>query len=99
MVQGHVDTTGTLLEIITMDQGIEIWVGYPTENKNWLIPTGSITIDGISLTIADLKEDRLKVAIIPHTLSTTTIGSRDVGDAVNLEFDMIAKMVSKSLRV
>ncbi len=82
-----------------MDLGIEIWIGFSKEYQRWLIPTGSITIDGISLTIADLKDDRLKVAIIPHTISTTTIGSRVVGDEVNMEFDMVAKMVAKSLRV
>ncbi|MBU3679296.1 MAG: riboflavin synthase, partial [Candidatus Kapabacteria bacterium] len=59
--------------------------------RRLLIPMGSITIDGISLTVAELEAERLKVAIIPHTLAVTNLRSAHVGNQVNLEFDMMAK--------
>ncbi len=91
LVQGHVDTTGTI-DIIVDDGAIwEMWVRFDPQYRRLLIPMGSITIDGISLTVADLESERLKVAIIPHTLAVTNLAHARVGNRVNLEFDMMAK--------
>ncbi|MBU3700263.1 MAG: riboflavin synthase [Candidatus Kapabacteria bacterium] len=91
LVQGHVDTTGTIDSIIDDGNVWEMWVAFAPEYRRLLIPMGSITIDGISLTVADLEADRLKVAIIPHTLAVTNLRHAQPGRHVNLEFDMMAK--------
>jgi riboflavin synthase len=91
LVQGHVDTTGTI-DVIVDDGAVwEMWVRFDPQYRRLLIPMGSITIDGISLTVADLESERLKVAIIPHTLAVTNLAHAHVGNRVNLEFDMMAK--------
>ncbi len=97
MVQGHVDTTGTISDIIHNDKGWEVWCTYPTSYAKWLIPVGSICMEGVSLTIAELSDERFKIAVIPHTLERTTLGGIAVGTAVNLEFDMIAKYITTHL--
>lgn len=99
LVQGHVDAVGTILDISINDQGWEIWVGFPAQYRKWIIPVGSICINGISLTVADQLADRLKIAIIPHTLNVTTMGTAKVGDTVNLEFDMVAKYIESMLHI
>ncbi|MCX6140225.1 MAG: riboflavin synthase [Candidatus Kapabacteria bacterium] len=93
LVQGHVDITGTIEEISTGEFGWEMWIAFPRQYRKWLIPVGSICIDGVSLTIADLQDDRCKVAIIPHTLSVTTLSELEPGASVNLEFDLLAKYI------
>lgn len=95
MVQGHVDTTGVIDAITSNDQGWEVWCAFPREFGKWIIPVGSICVNGISLTVANLEEARFKVAVIPHTLQKTTLGMANVGDRVNLEFDMIAKYIER----
>lgn len=97
LVQGHVDTTGTVAEINVLDVGWELWIAFPAEFSKWTIPVGSITVNGVSLTIADLKDDRCKIAVIPHTLAKTTIADLVVGDPVNLEFDLIAKYLERMI--
>lgn len=93
LVQGHVDATGAVDAIIVNDTGWEVWLAYPMKYRKWLIPVGSITVNGVSLTIADLDDARFKVALIPHTLQQTTLSDLQVDDDVNLEFDLIAKYV------
>lgn len=95
LVQGHVDATGTVHDIITDDERWEIWIRFPAQYRRWLIPVGSVCINGVSLTVADLTDTMLKVAIIPHTLAVTTLGGLAIGDAVNLEFDMLAKYIEQ----
>lgn len=95
LVQGHVDATGVVERIITDDGRWEMWVGFPATYRKWLIPVGSVCINGVSLTVADLTDRSLKVAIIPHTLAVTTLGNLAVGDPVNLEFDMLAKYIEQ----
>jgi len=94
LVQGHVDTVGSVRSIVENEAGWEMWCNYPAEYRRWLIPVGSICIEGVSLTVATIEGEGFKVAIIPHTLQKTTLGLKAVGDAVNLEFDMIAKYVA-----
>lgn len=89
-VQGHIDGIGTVSKI-DKDDGWRIYVDFPKEFRELVIPKGSITINGVSMTIAELDGASLSVAVIPHTLEHTTLDSLAVGDAVNLEFDMIGK--------
>ncbi|MBU3742228.1 MAG: riboflavin synthase [Candidatus Kapabacteria bacterium] len=93
LVQGHVDATGTVDAITVLDTGWEMWIAFDPTFRKWMIPVGSITVNGVSLTIADLRDDRCKLAIIPHTLEKTMLSDLAVSDPVNLEFDMIAKYV------
>ncbi len=91
IVQGHVDTVGTLLS--TRDEGefaVYRW-GFPREYAELVVPKGSIAVDGVSLTIVDPDPGSFGAALIPETLRRTTIGTSKIGDGVNLEFDMIAK--------
>ena len=97
MVQGHVDAVGQVARISTNSQGCEIWFSYPSQYSKWLIPAGSICVNGISLTVAELTASEFKVAVIPHTLTATTMGTLAVADVVNLEFDMIAKYIERLL--
>ncbi|HLP27433.1 MAG TPA: riboflavin synthase [Candidatus Didemnitutus sp.] len=93
IVQGHVDTTGVVDLILPGDAGWEMWIRFPSEYRKWLIPVGSICINGVSLTVAELEAERCKVAIIPHTLSVTTFNTLNEKDTVNLEFDVLAKYI------
>lgn len=97
-VQGHVDGTGTVSEIDTSD-GYRLTVAFNAANRDLVIYKGSITIDGVSLTVAAVMDDKLQVALIPHTLEHTTIGDLQVGDTVNLEFDVLGKYVLNSMKV
>jgi riboflavin synthase len=98
MVQGHVDGTGTLEELRGLGDGNwELLVRSPAEMERFLVYKGSITIDGISLTIASVKNGLVKVAIIPHTYEVTNLPRRKTGDRVNIEYDVIAKHVAALL--
>jgi riboflavin synthase len=99
IVQGHVDATGEFLSLEAL--GDENWwlrVRVPTELDAFLVYKGSIAIDGISLTIAELEADVLAATIIPHTWRNTTLGGYRPGARVNLECDILAKHVEKLLR-
>ncbi|MDD3793679.1 MAG: riboflavin synthase [Candidatus Gracilibacteria bacterium] len=95
-VSGHVDTTGTVEKIIENDDGSKYYfINYDFKYNNLVIEKGSITINGVSLTVVDDKKDYLSVSIIPHTQSITNIGLLKVGDTVNLEFDILGKYINK----
>jgi riboflavin synthase len=99
IVQGHVDATGELLALDELRDG-NWWlkVRVPEGLDRYLVHKGSIAIDGISLTIASLEDLVLGVTIIPHTYANTTLGSRRVGERVNLEVDVLAKHVEKLIQ-
>jgi riboflavin synthase len=97
-VQGHVNALGLIKQISTRGENWEIEVSFPTSLRKYMISEGSITLDGISLTIARLTEETLTVAIIPHTLEKTSLSSKKVGDVLNIEVDMIAKYIENFLR-
>lgn len=98
MVQGHVDGTGTVEALRELGAGNwELRVRVPADLDRFLVYKGSITIDGISLTIASVNEGMVKVAIIPHTWEATNLGIRKPGDQVNIECDVLAKHVGKLL--
>jgi len=93
MVQGHVDTVGTLLSITTEGEFAVYRWSYPAEYGELVVNKGSIAVDGVSLTIVDPDGSSFGAALIPETLRRTNLGTANLGDRVNLEFDMIAKYV------
>ena len=96
-VLGHVDCTGTIININKLSTGYEVSVQFPTEFERYIIPVGSIAVDGVSLTVAELHNNIFKVAIIPHSWCETIFGTSRVGNTVNLEFDVLGKYVEKML--
>jgi riboflavin synthase len=95
-VQGHVDGVGQVARIDETD-GYRLYISFDKANAPLVIPKGSVTINGVSLTVVDAKQDELSVALIPHTLQHTTLGDLRVGDPVNLEFDMIGKYIVRNM--
>jgi riboflavin synthase len=97
IVQGHVDGVGTVSQVVSDgdDRRLTIWV--PTGLARFIVEKGSITVDGVSLTVTGVGSDQFEVALIPHTLEVTTLGLRKEGDPVNLEVDIIAKYVERLL--
>lgn len=94
-VQGHVDATGKILDLSVHGQDHRLEISLPEEIQSLCIDKGSLAIDGISLTIAELKEDSAVFWIIPHTMQETRLSDAEVGQKVNLEADVIAKHVAK----
>jgi riboflavin synthase len=98
LVQGHVDGTGAIEALREIGDGNwELLVRVPRELERFLVYKGSITIDGISLTVAAVEDALVEVAIIPHTYEVTNLSSRKAGDRVNIECDMIARYVARLL--
>jgi riboflavin synthase len=97
IVQGHVDCSGRLLERIQRDLGQELIIELPAQFSRFAAPTGSITIDGVSLTIAASHSNQIRVAVIPHTAAQTTLGELTIGKTVNLEMDVLAKYTARLL--
>ena len=97
-VTGHVDAVGTVVERVDDGQWSTFWFQVPTELTRQMANKGSVAVDGISLTLVEVLEDRFSVALIPHTLEVTTLGSRNVGDGVNIETDLLAKYVQQQLK-
>ena len=95
IVQGHIDGVGEIIDISTDKDNTEIFIRLEEENSKNCIFKGSIAINGISLTIADIKKNIIKIAIIPHTLNNTTLTYVKIGDLVNIETDMLSKYVEK----
>ncbi len=98
IVQGHVDGVGTVLARTPSEHWEVVEVQMPAEMSRYLVDKGSITVDGVSLTVVEAGPDRFTVSLIPETLARTTLGSRAPGDRVNLEVDVIAKHVEKLVR-
>lgn len=94
-VSGHVDGTGKIASKKGYGNAVLIEIKAPEHLLHYMIPKGSITIDGISLTILDVASDSFRVSIIPHTLSMTTLQHKGIGAVVNLECDMIGKYIEK----
>jgi len=96
-VLGHIDNTGTIISAITFSNGI-LEIETKDEIMNYIVEKGSIAIDGVSLTVAGVYKKSFKVALIPHTLSATTLYDKKIGDVVNLEVDILGKHVAKILK-
>jgi riboflavin synthase len=96
-VQGHVDGTGDVASVEPAGDGLRVRVEAAPELLRYCVEKGSITVDGVSLTVAAVDETGFEVALIPHTLEVTTLGELTAGDTVNLETDVLAKYVEKLL--
>ena len=98
-VQGHVDTTAEVLAAERKGQDLNLEIAIPSGGSRYFIEKGSIAVNGISLTVASLGENRFGLWIIPHTLQETNIGDLKAGDRVNLEYDLIAKYAERQLGI
>jgi len=98
LVQGHVNATAQITNWYPRGENWFLEVEVPMNLQRYLIAEGSITIDGISLTIASLRENQVGINIIPHTVEHTNLSTRAVGDTVNIEVDMIAKYVENMMK-
>ena len=94
-VQGHVDTTAAILDLSPHGQDHRLEIALPSEFAQLVVFKGSIAVDGISLTVAEVRDSSFVCWIIPHTLAETNLSTRRPGDRVNLEFDMLAKYVER----
>ncbi|MDX6328167.1 MAG: riboflavin synthase [Streptomycetaceae bacterium] len=97
LVQGHVDGTGTIVERKLSDNWEIVKISLPADLSRYVVEKGSITVDGISLTVVDAGPDYFTVSLIPTTLALTTLGIKQAGDPVNLEVDVLAKYVERLL--
>jgi riboflavin synthase len=97
LVQGHVDTRGSVVSVESQQGSWLLTVQFPEEFTRYVIPVGSICIDGVSLTAARVQANTLTVAVIPHTWKSTTLAELVPGAAVNLEFDVIGKYIERML--
>jgi riboflavin synthase len=95
MVAGHVDTTGSITEIVSSGDCRRLTVAFPESFAHLVVMKGSVAIDGVSLTIADVKPGTLQVAVIPYTFQNTLLGNLRVGDPVNIEFDILGKHLAR----
>jgi riboflavin synthase len=95
LVQGHVDGVGTVVSTRGVDTGTEAAIAFPPGLGRYLVEKGSVTVDGVSLTITEVGQDAFGVALVPHTLEATTLGAWEPGDRVNLEVDVMAKYVER----
>lgn len=97
IVQGHVDDVGTVRSVEAEGEGRRLWIDPPSSLMRYIVEKGSITVDGVSLTVAATDDIGFEVALIPHTLSVTTFGLRAPDDLVNIEVDVLAKYVERLL--
>lgn len=97
IVQGHVDGVGEILAIEHEGEGKRMRIRVPEDLARYLVEKGSITVDGVSLTVAVIDGREIEIALIPHSLEVTTLGLRTTGEKVNLEVDVLAKYVEKLL--
>ena len=98
LVQGHVDGTGTILARTPSEHWEVVRVSLPDDLGRYVVEKGSITVDGVSLTVVEAARESFTVSLIPTTLGLTTLGSKSVGDPVNLEVDVVAKYVERLLQ-
>jgi len=97
VMQGHVDGVGRVRSVEPEGDGSRIWLDAPPDVLRYCVTKGSVAVDGTSLTVAALDDAGFAVALIPHTLSETTLGALEPGDEVNLEADVLAKYVERLL--
>lgn len=97
VVQGHVDATGTVKALDPQEGSVVMWIEAPAALRRYLVGKGSVAVDGVSLTVAGLQDGAFSLALIPHTLTATTLSSKAPGDIVNLEVDILAKYVESLL--
>jgi riboflavin synthase len=94
-VQGHVDAVGVIQSVEAEGEGLRVFVEAPSDVLRYCVAKGSVTVDGVSLTVAELADDAFAIALVPHTLAATTLSDVRPGQAVNLEADVLAKYVER----
>jgi riboflavin synthase len=99
LVQGHVDGVGHVALRVPEGDWVTVWITCPPALADQMVPKGSVAVEGVSLTVVEVTADGFSVALIPHTLTHTTLGFKRPGDPVNLETDLLAKYVWKCLQV
>ncbi len=97
IVQGHVDGVGRVTGAIDAQHGGDFWAAVPDDLQRYVVAKGSITLDGVSLTIAGQRGAEVRIAVIPHTAAWTTLGQKRVGDPLHVEVDVLAKYVERML--
>lgn len=97
LVTGHVDGVGHVREIVEEGSSVRMTFELPARLKRYVVEKGSIAVDGVSLTVAEVTPTGCRVVVIPHTLTHTTLGARRIGDPVNIEADLLAKYVERLL--
>jgi riboflavin synthase len=99
VVQGHVDAVGRVRSMTPEDDSRRVWIDAPDAVLGTIVEKGSIAVDGVSLTVAAFDDDGFEVALIPHTLEATTLGRVEPGDELNLEADVLGKVVERLVEV
>jgi riboflavin synthase len=95
LVLGHIDSTASIEDITIELDGIKLWIRLKNKKLlRYVVPKGSIAVDGVSLTVVDVNHDKFSVALIPHTAAVTTLGERSKGDLVNIEIDIVSRYVN-----
>jgi len=97
IVQGHVDETGRVRELRRRGEDVQLFVDCSSAFADWLVPKGSVAIEGVALTVVGVGDDGFDVALIPHTLATTTLGDLRGGERVNLEAGVLGKYLKRYL--
>ncbi len=94
-VLGHVDGVGTIKKIQNKPKEVQVWFEVPKELSKYVVKKGSIAVDGISLTVVDIKNNLASVCLIPHTIEITNFKTKNVGDKINIETDILGKYILK----
>ena len=97
-VTGHIDYKGKIESMIKGSEGIGVKIYLPEEFSNFVVKKGSVALDGISLTVAEVERKNFTVYLIPHTLKVTTLGNKKKGDSLNIETDLLAKYIAKHVQ-
>jgi riboflavin synthase len=96
-VTGHVDCVGKVIRRMDHDEWADMWFEIPSPWDRQVVSKGSISVEGVSLTVVEIQENAFSVALIPHTLRETTLGEKRIGDLINLETDLLAKYVERAM--
>ena len=97
IVLGHIDGVGKIEDIVKIPSETKIWINVRKDIAKFLVPKGSVALDGISFTIVDMLKSKFSIALVPHTLAVTTFKNKRKGDKVNIEIDILSKYVARLL--
>jgi riboflavin synthase len=97
IVLGHIDGVGRIEDILKIPSETKIWINVSKEIAKFLVPKGSVALDGVSFTIVDVMKNKFSVALVPHTLAVTTFKNKQKGDKVNIEVDILSRYVANVL--
>jgi riboflavin synthase len=97
IVLGHIDGVGKIEDIVKIPSETKIWIDVRKDIAKFLVPKGSVALDGISFTIVDILKNKFSIALVPHTLAVTTFKNKQKGDMVNIEIDILSKYVARLL--